>query len=335
MKATIRDVAKEANVSVGTVSRYLNGQQLKKSNMEAVEKAIKKLEYKENIIAKGMKNNITKSVGVVINTLTDIFATSIVTSLESILEINDYSLVICDYQQDEEKLEHKLKFLRSRNVDAIVLFHVEDNLSVLDDFREANIPILSIDCPISNGINDAIVIDNYDASYQALDILYSNNHTDIGIIAGSLDRYTGRERFRGCEDFFKQHNKLIDDHYVYYGNYQKIDGYDAMNYFLSLKKRPTAIYTINYYMTIGAIQSIHEHGLKIPEDISLVGFDYLDIFDVFDVNITMVEQPLKQIGEKAATMILDRLKSKQGNNQPCTITMPIKMHIGNSVKKIQ
>ncbi len=333
MAATIKDVAKEAGVSVGTVSRYLNGQQLKSANMDAVKNAIEKLNYKENLIAKGMKNNITKSVGVVINTLTDVFASSIVTAIESVLEANNYSLVICDYQQDVEKLQRKLKFLKSRNVDAIIVFHVEKNLEVLDDFRNDGIPILAIDCPIKDGCNDTIIVDNRNASYDILQYLYDYHHKDIGIIAGNQERYTGIQRFKGCLSFYEDHQMKMNEQYVYYGNYQIIDGYQATNYFLSLNPRPTAIYATNYYMTIGAIQALNEKGLKIPEDISLVGFDYLDIFDVFNHDITMVEQPLDEIGKKAAHMILERIWEKKGNANPKFVTIPTKIHHGNSIAK--
>lgn len=333
MSATIKDVAKEAGVSVGTVSRYLNGQQLKSANMNAVKNAIEKLDYKENIIAKGMKNNITKSVGVVINTLADVFASGIVTAIESVLEANNYSMVICDYQENMEKLERKLKFLQSRNVDAIIVFHVEENLEVLDELRNARIPVLAIDCPIKGGQNDTIIIDNRKASYDILQYLYDQNHKDIGIIAGNPQHFTGNQRYKGCLSFYEDHQMQMNEKYVYYGNYQIIDGYQATNYFLSLNPRPTAIYATNYYMTIGAIQALNEKGLKIPEDISLVGFDYLDIFNVFKYDITMVEQPLEEIGKKAAQMILERMWEKKGNDDPQFVVVPTKIHHGNSITK--
>ena len=140
---TIREVAKEAGVSIGTVSRFLNGYQLKKNNMTTIQRAIDKLGYEENIIAKGLKNNRSMSIGVVVNSLTDVFATSIVSSLESFLEVNNYSLLLCDYQNDHNRLAHKMEFLRTRSVDGIVVFHLEENLPILKTLQDENIAIVN------------------------------------------------------------------------------------------------------------------------------------------------------------------------------------------------
>lgn len=305
---TIRDVAREAKVSVGSVSRYLNGFQLKPQNMLNIQSAIKKLNYEENIIAKGLKNNKSLSVGVVINSLTDVFATSIVTSLESHLEKNNYSIIICDYQEDSEKLERKLEFLKTRSVDGVILFHIEEPLPIFKEYQKAGIPIIAIDCPIKEFEADSIVVNNQGASFEVVTRLIEAGHEHIGLIAGTQNRYIGRERLSGYMKAISASQLEFDEQQVRIGDYKKESGYAEMKALLQQETPPTAVYVNNYYMTIGAVQAILESKKTIPEDISIIGFDHFELSDMLKPALTVVEQPVKKIGTVAGELILRRIK---------------------------
>ncbi|WP_086444749.1 LacI family DNA-binding transcriptional regulator [Candidatus Enterococcus lemimoniae] len=330
--ATIREVAKEAGVSLGTVSRYLNGHQLKESNMTNIREAIEKLGYEENIIAKGLKNNKSLSIGVVINTLTDVFATSIVTYLESYLEENNYSLILCDYQNDLNKLEQKLEFLRSRSVDGIVIFHLEKKLAVLDKFEKEGIPIVAVDSPISDFETDTVLVDNYKASYDVVQKLAELGHERIGIIAGSQDRFIGRERLNGFVDAMKELD-LYTDATIEIGDYKKESGYLKAKKMLD-KGYITALYTTNYYMTLGAVQAVYERQLAIPEDISIVGFDHFELSDIFQPKLTVVEQPVKQIGETVGALLIQKIKDTT-ITENTVVELETSLLWRDSVKKIK
>jgi LacI family transcriptional regulator len=304
--ATIREVAKEAGVSLGTVSRYLNGHQLKETNMKNIQAAIEKLGYEENIIAKGLKNNKSLSIGVVINTLTDVFATSIVTYLESYLEENNYSLILCDYQNDLSKLEKKLEFLRSRSVDGVVIFHLEEKLAVLDKFRQEGTPIIAVDAPITNFQTATVLVDNYQASYNVVERLAELGHKKIGIIAGSQDRFIGRERLNGYVDAMKKLG-LYEPSIIKIGDYKKESGYLNAKQLLA-EEKITALYSTNYYMTLGAVQAIYERQLIIPEDVSVIGFDHFELSDILQPKLTVVEQPVQQIGETIGALLIQKIK---------------------------
>lgn len=329
--ATIREVAKEAGVSLGTVSRYLNGHQLKKANMDNIRAAIEKLGYEENIIAKGLKNNKSLSVGVVINTLTDVFATSIVTHLESYLEENNYSLILCDYQNDLKKLEQKLEFLRSRSVDGIVIFHLEEKLAVLDKFRKEGTPIIAVDAPIADFQTDTVLVDNYQASYTVVEKLAELGHKKIGIIAGSQDRFIGRERLNGYSDAMKKLG-LYEPAIIKLGDYKKESGYIKAKELL-VEGEITALYSTNYYMTLGAVQAIYEQGLIIPEDISVVGFDHFELSDILQPKLTVIEQPVQQIGETVGALLIQKIKEEKTENR--VIELPTAFLWRNSIKKMK
>lgn len=330
--ATIREVAKEAGVSLGTVSRYLNGHQLKEANMRNIGAAIEKLGYEENIIAKGLKNNKSLSIGVVINTLTDVFATSIVTYLESYLEANNYSLILCDYQNDLSKLEQKLEFLRSRSVDGVVIFHLEKKLPVLNKFEKEGIPIVAVDSPIKDFETDTVLVDNYKASYDVVQKLAELGHKKIGIIAGSQDRFIGRERLNGFIDAMKKLG-IYAEATIEIGDYKKESGYVKAKKMLD-QGEITALYTTNYYMTLGAVQAVYERQLMIPDDISIVGFDHFELSDIFQPKLTVVEQPVKQIGEMIGALLIQKIKNPT-STEKTVVELETSLLWRESVKKIK
>ena len=306
--ATIRDVAQIAGVSVGTVSRYLNGYTLKKENDTKVSKAIKQLNFKQNYIAKGLKNKKSHTIGVIVNNLTDVFAASVVTPLEYYLEENGYSLILCDYANKMTNLEKKITFLDSRSVDGIVVFHLDHSIPALDALKEENIPLVAVDAPIS-GINcDAVLVDNYNASFNVVQKFYQLGHRKIGIIAGTKNRYISIERLRGYIDAMRENN-IYEESLIEEGNYFKKDGYFCTKKLLKNNPDITALYITNYYMTIGAIQAIHEKGLIIPDDISIIGFDDYDLSDVIQPKLSVVAQPVHEIGKKIGKILLEKIKN--------------------------
>lgn len=304
--ATIRDVAKEAGVSLGTVSRYLNGYTLKEENMAKISAAIKKLSFKQNYIAKGLKTKKSHAIGVVVNALTDVFAASIITSLEYFLEENNYELIICDYQNDLSNLNQKLNFLNLRNIDGIVLFHVEQTLPILNKLKENGIPIIAVDTPISGFSCDTVLLDNFQASADVVKALYQKGHRKIGIISGGQQGYVGSQRLQGYVTTMKKYG-LFDRSLVAGGSHLKISSYDATRQLLENNHQITALYSTNYYMTVGAIQAINELNLKIPTDISFIGFDDYDLSQVLKPQLTVVAQPVHQMGREIGKIILKRV----------------------------
>ena len=292
--ATIRDVAQRAGVSVGTVSRYLNGYQLRNGNAARVAHAIKELSFKPNVAAQGLKSNRSRSIGVIVNTLTDLFASSIASELENYLEHRGYSMIVCDYRDDVNKLEQKAAFLSSRKVDGIVVFHVEHSVPSLKAFAESGKPIIAVDAPIADCKTDVVIVDNREGAAAAVRRLIQAGHRNIATIAGEPSRYTVL-----MTDMLKAHPEV------------------------------TAVFTSNFYMTLGAMRAARDAGRRIPGDLSIVGFDHFGLSDILDIDITAVRQPIESMGRTIGRLLVDRPAG--GLDGHSTVELPTEFVEGDSV----
>jgi len=313
MAVTVRDVAKKAGVSLGTVSRYLNGYKLREENREKVEKAIKELGFKENILAKGLKTNRSMTIGVLISTLTDIFSTSIVSAIEKEVEKENYSLIICDYGGYSDVLNKKLNFLRDRMVDGIILFSYtsmgySEMLEGLNQCIKDRIPLVIVNDDIPELKTDKVLVDNASGSFRAVERLIHLNHRDIAIINGDRISYTSLERYKGYQEALQTYGIPENKQWVKWGNFTNTGGYTAVKELLQSPRRPTAIYITNYYMTLGAMMAIYEMNVQVPDEVSIVGFDRFELSDVIKPKLTVIEQPLEQMGIEIGRLILKRLQ---------------------------
>lgn len=331
--ATVRDVAKRAQVSIGTVSRYLNGEKLKSSTQERVEEAIVFLEYRQNYIAKGLKNNRSLAIGVLINSLKDVFATSVVSSLETYVEKFGYSIILSDYQSDPKRLAEKVEFLLKRSIDGLVVFHGENHSVTLKKAVQDSIPIVAIDSPIEEIKADTVLIDNYDASYQATQRLIDKGLKKIGIIAGQKENFIGRERLRGYKKALETNKITLNNQLIWNGDYSVQSGYEGVNKLLNENSNLDAIFTINYYMTLGAIKALRQHNMKIGEDIGLIAFDRFEYNDVLTPAITSITQPVEQMGEVAGELLIERITGRSLCAKNKTVICNTQLFVGESDEK--
>lgn len=335
MAATVYDVAQKAEVSVGTVSRYLNGYQLRESNRLRVEQAIGELGFKGNILARGLKRKRSMAIALVTPDF-DIFVTSITTIIEQTLEHERYSLIICDYQKDKDVLKRKLSFLQDRYIDGVILF--PSNLAgasreILQKYISKKIPVVLVDHLIAGIETDAVIIDNMNASFRAVEELIRHNHRNIAIIGGRPDSLVSQERLRGYYNAMQTYDLPVNEEWVVWGDFTQTGGYQAMKKLCASADRPTAVYVTNYAMTIGAVLALHKIQLRIPEDMSLIGFDPFESFELIEPTLTVVEQPIDLIAQNVVRLLLKRIR-REYSDFAGTIKLNTRMVIGNSVKTL-
>jgi LacI family transcriptional regulator len=333
MAATIRDITKMTGLSLATVSKYLNGGNVLPENRKLIENAIEELHYEVNEIARGLAKNCTKTIGVLIHNLDNIFAGTIIAHIEDILRQHDYGTIVCDCRGDKALEEQEIKFLLNKRVDGIITIPTSSNPAYLKSVVDRQLPIVLIDRTFEDGNFDCVLVDNSDASFKAVNVLIQKGHKDIGIICGDDSLYTARERLHGYYRALDSNNINIELDFVKRGTLSVEHGYEATKALLTAKKKPTALYLSNYEITLGAIIAINELGISFPEDISIIGFDNMMLSQVVKPKLWMVVQPIEEIAISAANMILDRLNGSL-TDEAVRVSLDTSLLIGDSVKQL-
>lgn len=326
----MKDVAAMAGLSIATVSKYLNGEKLRDENRKKIKKAITVLGYRRNEIARGLKTKKSMTIGMLVPDIRSSFFTKLISGIENILSKNFYSTLVCDFQNDEEMEKKKMDFLYNKMVDGMIIVPQNGDEDLISEIS-ANIPVVILDRSLKNLETDFILTDNREVSIKAIEYLIDSGHKKIGIITGPHGLFTSEERLKGYKEAHQIHDIPINENFIQSGGFDMQQGYHAAKKILLGDDRPTALYVINYDMTLGSLMAINELGLSIPRDISIIGFDSLEMSNIIQPQLTLVLQPYEQIIEVTANLLLKRLTSKEPKGGPETIILKNRLLIGESV----
>jgi LacI family transcriptional regulator len=333
MASTIRDVAKRANLSIGTVSRYLNRYTLRKENQERIEKAIRELNFTENLIAKGLKSRRSHSIGVVPWTLSDQFVISVVTAIERRLESTRYSLILSTYEKSIEELDKKLQVLMDRFIDGLILFPMVRGSAVLDEYKNKGIPIVLIDEELNEFEADRIVVDNFDSAFKATETLIRLNHRKISLVEGKKTSNVNREQRAGYTAAMKRYGLPVDTGYLVNGGFTTEKAYRAVKRMMAEGNRPTALLVSTHPMTVGALMALNELKIDIPEELSLIGFGNYGLSQITRPALTVIEKPTEAMGKKAAELLIRRMDGDY-SNFPQLIRLKTKLILKDTIRAI-
>lgn len=310
MAVTIKDVAREAGLSIATVSKYMNGGHVLDDNREAIEQAIAKLGYRVNVVARGLKTRRTMTVGVLIPSIEQIFSTEIIAAVEKQLAEAGFSTLVCDCQLDADLESRKMEILLEKQVDGIIMMPFSGSTDPIQRAIEQGVPVVLIDRKIDGVSLDTVLVDNENLAYQAVKLLIQAGHRRIGLVLGPENLYTSRKRFAGYAAACLENHIAIEPALIRHSDYQITGGTAAFTTLLDQPEPPTAIFTTNFETTFAAGLVINERGLNIPQDLSWIGFDSLSMARIFKPRLTLVAQPVRQIGETAAQLILQRMSGQ-------------------------
>ena len=334
MAATIKDIARETGLSLATISKYINGGNLREKNRVAIERAIKKLDYHVNEYARGLKSKKSRTVGMVLPELSNLFNMKIVSVIERILQEQGYSVIICDSQNNLEQEARSVEFLLSKQVDGIINIPMGNSSSHLAPAVEHQIPILLLDRPLDklNDVVSCVLIDNQRAARMAVRRLLDAGHRSIGVVVGPAGVYTAEMRLKGYREALEECGIPFEERLAARASLTVEGGYRQMRRLLKESKDMTAVFVTNYEMTLGALIALNKEGVQIPQELSIVGFDnIMDLSRVFRPSLTIVSQPMEQIGIQAARHMLERL-SGDASVAPMTVTLSATLREGASIQ---
>ena len=316
MAATIKDIAKRTGLGLATISSYLNGGNVREKNRILIEAAIEELHFEVNEVARGLKTNQTKTIGVVIPELNNVFCAEIITGIEDIMRNHGYALVICDCRTDGIRECDAVEFLYRKRVDGLINMPVNQDGRHLKSFMDAGRPIVLIDRKL-NGVDcDCVLVDNLEAAKQAVNIFLQNGHTRIGMIGGPADIFTGQERLMGYRLGLLEAGIIPEERLIALGDYTIRGGVRCMKELLERNPDMTAVFVANYEMTMGAVIGLNEMGIHMGPDISMIGFDNGEFARACKPKLMVVSQPTREIAQNVAHLMLERLKECGQQGKP-------------------
>jgi LacI family transcriptional regulator len=334
MEVKIKDVARIAGVSTTTVSRVLNGERYVKEELQArVKKAIEELGYSPSHIARSLVRRKTNLIGVIVPDLTSYFYATILSSIENTASLNGYNLIVCNIIEDIDKEFKYLNVFKEMRVDGIIIMHEKINDDIRTFLNKLNIPfIFSSVKPIGQNFT-SVIIDDYEASYDATKYLIELGHERIGFIGGDMrDITSGQNRYVGFRSALTEHRMKIYYEYILFGDYKTKSGYELMNEMLQSKPYPTAVFAVSDDMALGAINCIVDHNLNVPEDISIIGFDGSQITELVRPRLTSMEQPIDEMGITTVNTLLEFI-SRVDHESKEDIILKHRLVIRDSCKK--
>ena len=307
--ASISDVARESDVSIFTVSAVINNKaHVGKARRQRVEEAIRKLNYRPNLIARSLIKQKTQTIGMIVTDIANPFFPMVVRGAEDAAQKHGYNLLLCNSDDILEKEERELELLLSKRVDGILLTKVAGDLrpSLRQMIKEVNIPFVLVMRTCPELTKDAVLNDDYQGAYEAVGHLARSGRRRIGLVSGPMKVSNAKERWRGFRDALEAEKLAYESELVIEGDYRIESGFRAGHALLS--QRPDGVYVANHLMTVGFLKAAEEMGLRCPEDFGLVSFDDYPWLGVFRPRLTTVELPKHQLGSEAAELLIQRIE---------------------------
>ncbi|MFS1512581.1 LacI family DNA-binding transcriptional regulator [Chengkuizengella sp. SCS-71B] len=334
---TIKDIAKQLGISVSTVSRALNDHSdIKKETKMKVLETVKKLNYRPNSIARSLIHQRTYTVGLMIPDITDPFFSTISVGAQELLSEQGYQVIIGNTLRDSDKEKRFIESALERKMDGLIITpdHVDEEL--VDMLSNINIPVVFLRRRPAKGLKVPFVdVNHYNGACQAVEHLISLGHKQIGYIGIPLETQIAIDRFQGYKDTLEKHNiSYISDYIQLTGGRTIQSGRIAMDQLFSQIPEMTALFAYNDLLAIGALESLAQHNMNVPEAISIMGFDDLEISSLYWIQLSTMSQPRNQMGRHAAETLLKMMNHSDTDEIPESILLNSVLVNRNTCKKI-
>ena len=306
-RITLRDVAREAGVSIKTVSRVVNKEpNVNPATAARVSEVVERLNYRPNEMARSLKGYRSRTIGLMVDDISNPFMASCAQAIEEVVRKHGYALILCDSHADLQMENAYIELLMQRQVDGLLLVPAHgDNIHL-----EAGLPVVAFDRPAEGIQTDTVLVQNRAGAREATEHLIWHGHERIAFIGDVRHYYTARKRLEGYKEALEAANlepiHSLDVHSIELGE-------KVTKNFLDASNPPTALFAANILTALGALRATEHLGLRVPEDLALIGFDDFELSPVLRPRFTLVHQPTTELGRRAAEMLFDRL---DGEDRP-------------------
>lgn len=319
----ISDVAKRAGVSTATVSRFLRGQRVHEE--AAIRQAVEDLGYRPAAAARSLRSGIHYAIAVVVPDVSNPFFAGLVKGIESVCRTGPYNVFLVNTDESTHLEDTVIADIIQR-VDGIILAPATEHDKAPTRIRQSGIPVVFADreLDLPGERFDSVLVDNEGGARTAANYLAGLGHTRIAIISGPLNTTPGRERHEAFIAAIEDLGGTVPEDYRQVADFREDGGYQAMLRLLALAEPPTAVFSANNLMTIGALKALNSMRIRVPEELSIIGFDDLDLAALLRPPLTVIDRPAVEQGVLAARLLLSRLAG-QGSPDAQRVVLSTKL----------
>lgn len=310
----IYDIAKEAGVSPATVSRVLNNHRnVKEETRNKVQEVIRGKKYSPNTVARNLSVGTSRNIAFMAPDIENPFFSQILHGISDRAMDNGYNVFMSGTAENTEREHRILDSLKIEMMKGLIIIPVSETdretAAKLRKFEAGGVPVVLIDRDVRNARFDAVFSQDMEGSLEAVECLLEEGHTKVAVITGPDTSRPGYERLKGYKQALDNHGISLNKEYILCGNFMEDESYEAMNRLLGLEEPPTAVFTCNNMTTLGALRCLKERGMKLGEDISVVGFDDIKELACTDIHLTAVTRPVYQMGCEAMRILERRFQT--------------------------
>ncbi|WP_234123110.1 LacI family DNA-binding transcriptional regulator [Clostridium hydrogenum] len=315
MAASIKDVAREAGVSIATVSRVLNDVDVvNEETKKKVTEAIKKLDYRPNIVARSLKTQRTRTIGIVIPDISSQFYPEIVRGAEDVSNIYNYNVILCNTDLDMDKEKEYIRVLKEKMVDGVIYMSnslAPEILSLLQNLKLPTVLVETSERGTSDSEFCSVTIDNEKAAYDAVSYLIKKGNKKVAFIGVNPKVANASAlRYEGYKRALEENGLKLDEDLVQFGGLKAVDGDDGISAILKKKAKFDAVFCAGDEIAMGAINALRDKKIKVPSEVDVVGFDNIYTSSIFYPKLTTVEQPTYDMGSVAMRMLIKIINKK-------------------------
>ncbi len=332
--ATMKDIARLAGVSTSTVSHVINKSRFVSDEIaERVNNAAQQLNYAPSALARSLKMNRTKTIGMLVTTSTNPFFGEVVKGVERSCYHQGYNLILCNTEGDNQRMKASINTLLQKRVDGLLLMCSTLEGERLDVFdRYPDIPVVVMDWGPILFASDKIQDNSLQGGYMAAKYLIECGHREIGCITGPLIRHQAQMRYEGYKRALAEAGIAINPDWIVESDFECEGGYQAFEKLYQRGKLPSALFVSNDMMAMGVIQAASQRGLRVPDDLSLIGYDDVHIAKFMTPSLTTIHQPKYRLGKAAVDTLLYRLENPDTTAQ--VVQLEPTLVVRNSVRKL-